>query len=263
MANWDGVLLDIDGVLHVGDQALPGAHAAIAALRGAGVPLEFVTNTTSRPRHAIAARLQRLGFDLVDDDILTPARMAVEYCRAQGYERVAFVVPHALKIDLAELEEAAPGPAVDAVILGDLGRAFNYDVINRTFRSVLSGAELIALQRNRYWRKPEGLVVDAGFYVAGLEYATGRPATVVGKPSHAFFETAARELGVPHERIVMVGDDLEADVGGAIDHGLAGVLVRTGKFRADELAQSAITPSLVVDSIADVPSLVGLDAVRV
>lgn len=257
---WDGLLLDIDGVLHVGDSALPGAPEAIATLRAAGTPLRFVTNTTSRNRHSIAERLARLGFDIQEEEILTPARMAVELCRERGYERVAFVVPHNLKADLAELEEAPPGPQVDAVIIGDLGRGFSHDVINRTFRSVLSGAAMIALQRNRYWRKPEGLVVDAGFYIAGFEYATGREATVVGKPSHAFFETASRDLGLPHDRIVMVGDDLEADVGGAIDHGLAGVLVRTGKFRQDDLDAAAITPSLVVDSIVDVPALLGVGA---
>ena len=256
---WEGLLLDIDGVLHVGDEATPGGIAAMQQLRASGIPMSLVTNTTSRPRAAVADRLQRLGFDIEATDIHTPARQAVRLCHDRGYERVAVITAHALKQDLAELEAVvSPGSTVDAVIVGDLGPGFSYGILNGAFRSILRGADLIALQKNRYWRRPEGLVMDAGPFIAALEYATGVEATVVGKPSHAFFATAIDDLGVPADRVVMVGDDLEADVGGAIDHGLAGILVKTGKFRAHELEESPITPTMVIDSLADVPALVGI-----
>ena len=228
-------------------------------LRKGKVPLRLVTNTTSRPKAAVTDRLQRLGFDVEESDLLTPAQMAVRLCRERGYERVALITAHALKQDLADLEAVvSPGSAVDAVIVGDLGPGFSYGVLNGAFRSLLRGADLIALQRNRYWRRPEGLVLDCGPFIAALEYASGRTATVVGKPSADFFRAAVDELGLQPGRVAMIGDDLEADVGGAIDAGLAGILVQTGKFRAHELDDSIIDPTLVIESIADAPALVGL-----
>jgi HAD superfamily hydrolase (TIGR01458 family) len=131
-------------------------------------------------------------------------------------------------------------------------------VLNGAFRRLMDGAELIALQKNRYWETAEGLSLDAGPFVAALEYATGQEAEVVGKPSDAFFELAMGDLGVTAERAAMVGDDVEADVGGAIDAGLAGVLVRTGKYREDLAKASGIDPTATVDSIADVPELLGI-----
>ena len=258
-AYWEGLLLDIDGVLHVGDEEVPGARAALAQLRDADVPFRLVTNTTSRPRAAVTDRLQRIGFDVETTDVLTPAAMAVRLCEERGYERVALVVAHALREDLAALEAVETrGSSVDAVIVGDLGRGFTWDILNGAFRSLLRGADLIALQRNRYWRRPEGLVLDAGPFVAALEYAVDRPATVVGKPSAAFFLEGVADLGVDADRVAMIGDDLEADVGGALDAGIAGIQVRTGKFRPDVLESSAIEPTMVIDSIADVPALAGV-----
>lgn len=255
---WDALLLDIDGVLHVGDEPTPGAFKAMRTLRAAGVPLRLVTNTTSRPRSAIVDRLQRMGFDITLDEVLTPAALAVRLCRERGYQRVALVVANPLREDLTELTVVdSPGSAVDAVIVGDLGPGFNYRVLNAAFNSLLRGADLIALQRNRYWRSREGIVLDAGPFVAALEYASGLEATVIGKPSADFYAAAVAELGVPAGRVAMVGDDLEADVGGALDAGLAGILVRTGKFRADDLAASPIEPTMVIESIVDVPALVG------
>ena len=256
---WDGLLLDIDGVLHVGDQAIPGARETLDSLKSSAIPTKLVTNTTSRPRAAVVDRLQRIGFDVEVDDVLTPASFAVDLCKARGYHRVALVVSHALREDLSDLEEVtSPGSAVDAVIVGDLGRGWNYQVMNAAFASLQRGAELIALQRNRYWRSPEGIVLDAGPFVAALEYATGKPATVVGKPSGEFFAAGVGELGVDAGRVAMIGDDLEADVGGAIDAGLAGILVKTGKYRKDDVSESSIDPTMTIDSIADVPALVGL-----
>lgn len=258
-AHWDALLLDIDGVLHVGDDEVPGARDALDQLRSANIPFRLVTNTTSRPRAAVVDRLRRMGFDIDPDDVLTPAAMAVRLCQERGYERVALVVANALREDLADLEAVETrGSAVDAVIIGDLGRSFTWDVLNGAFRSLLRGADLIALQRNRYWRQPEGLVLDAGPFVAALEYAVDRPATVVGKPSAAFFLEGVADLGVDASRVAMIGDDLEADVGGAIDAGIAGILVRTGKYRADIVGESGISPTMVIDSIADAPAIVGV-----
>jgi HAD superfamily hydrolase (TIGR01458 family) len=249
-----GVLLDIDGVLHVGEQPLAGAHEAVAQLRELAGGVRFVTNTTSRSRREIVEQLRSLGFAVEASEVITPASLAVAHCRERGYGRVSLLVSDGLREDLSELEDAPAGEAVDAVILGDLGDGFTAEVLNEAFRRLLDGAQLVALQHNRYWRRGDGLVLDVGAYAAALEYASGREATVVGKPAREFFDAALADIGT--ERALMVGDDVEADVGGALAAGLPAVLVRTGKFREDALAASGVTPTAVLDSIADVPALV-------
>jgi HAD superfamily hydrolase (TIGR01458 family) len=251
----DGLLLDLSGVIYVQHEAVPGAAEALERLRADGIPIRLVTNTTMRPRRTILERLERLGIAADPAELITPASLAKRRCEAAGYESVALVVLDELREDLEGLEEK--GDSVDAVIVGDLGDRWDYEVLNRAFRKLMDGAELIALQKNRYWETAEGLSLDAGPFVATLEYATGREAEVMGKPSPAFFELALGELRVSADHVAMVGDDVEADVGGAIDAGLAGILVRTGKYREDLVKDSGIEPTATVDSIADVPGLLG------
>jgi HAD superfamily hydrolase (TIGR01458 family) len=247
-----GVLLDIDGVLYVGDEPIEGAHKAFSELRRLSAGVRLVTNTTSRPRRAVHEHLIKLGFEVALEEVLTPAAMAVNHCREHGYESVAVLASEGLREDLAELEPFATGATADAVILGDLGSGFTAEVLNGAFRLLMDGAELVALQHNRYWRRADGLALDVGAYSAALEYGTGREAIVVGKPAAAFFLAAIADMGLEHA--VMVGDDVEADVGGAMAAGLPAVLVRTGKHRADALI-ARVTPTAIVDSIADFPEL--------
>ena len=244
------ILLDLDGVLYDHDGPIPGAAEAVDALRRRGLSLRFVTNSTARPRAAILERLERLGMPAGPGELVTPATFAVDHCHEAGHRRVMLLMPEDVKRDFACLEEVERG--AEAVILGDLGDDFAYRVLNRAFRELIDGAELIALQKNRYWRAPDGLSLDAGPFVAALEYASGRRAVVVGKPSPAFFASVLAGSGGP---AVMVGDDVESDVGGAQRAGVAGILVRTGKYRAELVAASGIRPFATVDSIADVPAL--------
>jgi HAD superfamily hydrolase (TIGR01458 family) len=246
-----GLLIDLDGVLYVEDDAIPGAVEAVDALRDRGVPLRFVTNTTSRPRAAIVERLARLGFAVTTDEVVTPAALAVAVCRRRGHERVALLMDEAVKADFAELDEARAD--VDAVVVGDLGRGFTYDTLNHAFRLVMDGADLIALQKNRFWMTPSGLSLDVGPFVAALEYATSREAHVVGKPSAGFFASVLTDMDVEPRGAAMVGDDVESDIGGALAAGLDAVLVRTGKYREDVVRRSGIEPTLTIDSIADLP----------
>ena len=143
----------------------------------------------------------------------------------------------------------------DFVVVGDMGEEYNFAILNRAFRLIMDGAEIVALQKNRYWRTAGGLSLDAGPFVVALEYATGKQATVVGKPTAAYFHLAVDDIGLPVDRTAMIGDDVEVDVAGAQRAGLKGVLVKTGKFRENDL-QLGITPDLVIDSIADLVTLV-------
>jgi HAD superfamily hydrolase (TIGR01458 family) len=247
-----GVLLDIDGVLYVGDEPIAGAHEAFSELREMSAGVRLMTNTTSRSRRAVREHLLELGFDVSLEEVLTPAAMAERHCRERGYEAVTVLVSDGLREDLAALDSVGAGGPTEAVILGDLGEGFTPEVLNGVFRAMMDGAELVALQHNRYWRRADGLALDVGAYAAALEYATGCEAVTVGKPAGAFFRAAMDDMGL--ERGVMVGDDVESDVGGAMAAGLPGVLVRTGKYRQDAL-KARVTPTAIVDSIKDVPGL--------
>jgi HAD superfamily hydrolase (TIGR01458 family) len=253
----DGLLIDLDGVLYVEDDAVPGAAEAVAELRERGLELRFVTNTTSRSRRQTLGRLESLGFELEPEQLITPAALARNRCVEAGHERVALVMNEDVKEDFEGLTET--DERVEAVIMGDLGEAFGFEILNHAFRQVMDGAELIALQKNRFWMTPDGLSLDAGPFVAAIEYATSEDALVVGKPAEAFFDLVLEGMGIGPEAAAMVGDDVETDVGGALNAGLAGILVRTGKYREEFVRRSGVEPTETVDSIADVPGLVGSD----
>jgi HAD superfamily hydrolase (TIGR01458 family) len=250
------LLVDLDGVLYVEDRVIAGACETVATLRATGLALRFVTNTTSRSHAQGVGKLRRLGFDVAAEELLTPARLAVRYCVQRGHHRALLVMNEEVKEDFGELGECIGGRA-EVVIVGDLGDAFGYDVLNRAFRAVMNGAELVALQKNRYWMRADGLSVDVGPFVAALEYATRREAIVVGKPARSFFELALADLSAKADAAAMVGDDIETDIGGALAAGIAGVLVRTGKYLEQAVRGSRITPTATIDSIVDLPALLG------
>jgi HAD superfamily hydrolase (TIGR01458 family) len=248
-----GLLIDLDGVLYVEDEPIDGASEAVKRFRDEGLGMRFVTNTTARSRRKTLERLERLGFGVRAEELVTPAALARRRCEEEGHERVALIMNEQIKEDFQGLTEA--DESVDAVIMGDLGEAFSFDILNRAFRLVMDGAELIALQKNRFWMTPDGLSLDAGPFVAAVEFAAGTDAIVVGKPAPAFFELVLGELGTDPSDTAMIGDDVETDVGGAMQEGLAGILVRTGKYREDFVRDSGVEPTATVDSIADVPDL--------
>jgi HAD superfamily hydrolase (TIGR01458 family) len=258
LENVTAVLIDLDGVLYIEEEAVAGAQEAVEGLRHRGLALRFVTNTTAHSRDRTLEKLARLGFAVSDHELSTPAALAVAHCQQQGHDRVALIMNDEVKRDFASLRETAEDP--QAVIIGDLGSAFGYDVLNHAFRQVMSGAELIALQKNRYWMRADGLSLDVGPFVAAIEFATGREAYVVGKPARAFFDQAVTDMGATVSEAAMVGDDIESDIGGAQGAGLATILVRTGKYREDRVRESGIDPTWIVDSIADVPGVLASES---
>jgi HAD superfamily hydrolase (TIGR01458 family) len=251
----EALLIDLDGVLYVEDEPVEGATEAVARLRDEGLRLRFVTNTTARSRGQTLEKLRGLGFEVDGDELVTPAALARKHCLDSGHRTVALVMNENVKEDFEGLEETEAGP--DAVIMGDLGERFGFDILNRAFREVMDGAELIALQKNRFWLTSDGLSLDAGPFVAAVEYGAGTDALVVGKPSESFFRLVLDDAGADREDAAIVGDDVETDVGGGMNAGLAGILVRTGKYREDFVRESGVEPTATVDSIADVPALVG------
>jgi len=250
------VLLDLDGVVYVGDSPVAGAADVVAWLAREDVPFRFLTNTTSRPRVSIAEKLSGMDIPASAEDILTPAVAARSWLQDHSPGRPALFVPDATASEFADLDPL-PDDVEDeagAVVIGDLGEAWDFATFNRAFRLLMAEPRptLVALGMTRYWRADDGLRLDAGAFVRALEYAAGTTAVVMGKPDEAFYQTAVDGLGLDADDVVMVGDDIRSDVEGAQGAGLAGVLVRTGKFSPADL-DGDVTPDAVLDSIADLP----------
>ena len=251
-----GLLIDLDGVLYIGANPVPGAGKAIEFLDDSGYSYRFVSNTTRKSRRSIAKHLQRLGFDIVEDLIFTPPRAAVQYIKNSGKARISLLSTGDVDLDLATECLSITNESPDFVVIGDAGDNFSYESLNNAFRMVLGGAGIIALEKDRYWMGDDGLMLSAGPFVAGLEYATGKTAEIMGKPSPHFFRLALESMNLSPQEAVMIGDDVVTDVGGAISAGLSGVLVRTGKFRQNALAAANPPPHLVIDSIADIEQMI-------
>jgi HAD superfamily hydrolase (TIGR01458 family) len=250
------ILLDIDGVLHVSGEAIPGAPEAVRALREDGHALRLVTNNTTRARWKLAAELRSLGIDVAEEEIATTPLAAGTLLAGL---RVLALTMDSVKEDLARHVTLVDDGA-EVVLVGgadetdETEEVFRYERLNRAFAQLSAGARLVCLHKNKWWQTADGPLLDAGAFVAGLEYAAGVEAEVVGKPTAAYYEAALAALGARPEEAVMVGDDVEADVGAAKRLGMRGVLVRTGKFRRESLAAAEPAPDAVIDSIADLPS---------
>jgi HAD superfamily hydrolase (TIGR01458 family) len=251
-----GLLIDLDGTVWQDGALIPGASEAIEALRTSGISFRFLTNTTRTPRSQLLAELDRLGIAAdVEECFNAPAAAAV-WLAKRGITRVSLLLAEASYVDFPDFEIDHEHP--DAVVIGDLGSAWTFEILDRAFRAILAGAEIVALQKNRYWRTEGRFSLDAGPFVAALEYATGRQARIVGKPSTEIFNTLTGDLGLPPEQVAMVGDDLEADIEGARAAGLQAIAVRTGKYRPPDEERTRAAATLVLDSLAELPEALGL-----
>ncbi|MEV0368754.1 HAD-IIA family hydrolase [Streptomyces sp. NPDC050636] len=256
------VLIDIDGVLTVSWKPLPGAVEAMERLRAKGLPLLLVTNTTSRTRASIAARLAGSGFPVGVDDILTAPAATAAYlrehypgarCLLLNTGEVSDDLSGITLVDEAEADGDAAGP--DVIVFGGAGSAFTYPALNAAFRHLQRGVPLVAMHRNLYWRTAGGLDLDTGAFLLGLERAARVEAEITGKPAEAFFATALAHLAADPSETLMVGDDIESDVLAAQRSGITGVLVKTGKYLPEALEAAGGAPDHVLDSFADLPAL--------
>lgn len=250
-----GLLIDLDGVIYVGDTPIDGARNAIAFLVQNDIPFRFLSNTTRKSRRTIAGKLAAMGFEIPEEHIFTPPLAAIAHMRKTGRNRYHLLTTGDVDQDFNDIGLNDGTGLVDYVILGDAGDAVTYNSLNRAFRQLMGGAELIALERDRYWLSGDGLALSAGPFVTALEFATGKKATVVGKPSRAFFELALQEIGLHRDQVAMIGDDIVTDIEGAQAAGIRGILVRTGKFREQDLTPGGIIPWKTIDSIAGIKEI--------
>jgi HAD superfamily hydrolase (TIGR01458 family) len=252
----EALLFDLDGVLYQGGRVIDGALETLHWCERCAIPHLFVTNTSSKPRRALVERLSAMGLSASAEQIFAPPVAARDYLAAHDAEPLALFVREATREDfvgLALLHDAAERGA-GSVVIGDIGKAWDFATLNRAFRLLMAEPRptLIALGMSRYAQGSDGLVLDVAPFIKALEHASGCEAVVMGKPARAFFDAAVHKLGTSPAQTVMIGDDIHGDVGGAQAAGLAGILVRTGKFRPNDL-EGEIRPDAILDSVADLP----------
>jgi HAD superfamily hydrolase (TIGR01458 family) len=252
MASIRGVLLDIDGVLHVSMQPVAGAIETLHWLENQGYHVCFVTNTTTSSRSTLVQKLKNIGLPLDEGRVVTAPVATANYIR-QHYpgKRCWLLTKGDTAEDFADIHLV--DSQADIVVIGGAEELLTYENMNHAFRMLMDGAILLATHTNLFWRTNEGLQLDSGPFVHALELATGQHAIVLGKPNIAFFEQALLTIGVQPQETIMVGDDIENDVGASQRAGLQGVLVCTGKHNAHSPLLAQIHPYAILPSIADLP----------
>lgn len=247
-----GILLDITGVLKDGGSAIPGSVEAVNKLRDASIPFKLVTNETQATRSSLTKLLTSFGFLVEENDIVQPCPALANLLRKERLRPHLLVHPDVM-CEFDGIDRNDP----NCVVVGDAAHNFTYEALNGAFKVLmnLEKPRLFSLGMGRYYREKCDLVLDVGVFTTALEYASGVSAEVVGKPQKSFFMSAIADLGVKPEETIMIGDDIESDVGGAQACGLLGILVRTGKFRSCDENHPVVKPDMIVDNLAQAVSL--------
>jgi HAD superfamily hydrolase (TIGR01458 family) len=264
-----GLVLDADGVMVLKGAPLPGAVGAVRTLQDRRIPFRVVTNFSQLHRETLAGWFAQAGFAIEPGSIITAASATAAYTASEKSGRPLFVLAavdarrefDGQQLLTADAADALPAGTVGAVVIGDAGDELSYRNLDVAFRLVRGGSELLAMHRNPWWLTDKGETIDAGAFVAGLEFATGHPARVLGKPAPEVFRQAVASLRAHlGERLqafsfAMVGDDPRADIAAAQRVGLRGILVLSGKTSQSDLAiqpRRGRGPDGIAATLADV-----------
>jgi HAD superfamily hydrolase (TIGR01458 family) len=254
MKQLKGFLIDLDGVLYIEGQVIGGAAETVNWLREHGFPFRFLTNTTMRSRKSLVKKLTQMGIQTNLEEMFSTCVVAAHWLKQQGIRRLHLLLPRDAQEDFPDFEITDENP--EAVVVGDLGHDFNFEVLNKAFQLIKQGAQLIGLQKNRFWQTLDGLALDVGAFVVALEYASETEATIIGKPNRAYFEMAQQDLGLPASDVAMIGDDIYTDIVGGRAAGLKTILVKTGKYQFDDLNNVDVEPDWIIESIASLPQVI-------
>lgn len=248
-----GILFDLDGVLYVGSSVIEGAIEAIAEIKQRGYRCGFITNTSTLSAASLHKKLTGFDFDIAEHEIISAPRAALIHLQQFDDPVCHLLLADDAKQDFRHFRQS--DSKADFVIIGDIGEAWSYKLLNHAFNLLINGAEMIAIHKNRFWQTERGLQMDIGGFICALEYASRKQATIIGKPSPDFFKAALTDLELAPERVAIVGDDIDSDIGGGQCAGLTGILVKTGKYRQAYADNSPVVPDLVIPSIAELPAL--------
>lgn len=252
--NFKGFLFDLDGVFYISEKIIPGGKELLNFLKTKNMPYRFVTNTTTKSRKKLYKKLSKIGLPIYENEIFSACYAGVLKLRELKSPKVRLIIMDDAKLEFDEFEIDNINP--EYIVIGDLDRDWNFEIINSIFNQVMNGAKILALHKGRYFKTDEGLQIDSGAFIKGIEYATTTKSIVVGKPNPDFFKLALKDLSLRKEEVAMVGDDLINDIQGAQQFGLYSILTKTGKFNKEKLNSSKIFPDLIIDSIADISKFI-------
>lgn len=254
--NLKGILFDLDGVLYVGSQPIDGAIDAVNKVRASGMQCRFITNTSTLSLLSLQQKINALGFAIPEHEIISAPQATLLYLKRQHNPVCRLLLAEDVKKDFQQFQQS--DTAADHIVIGDIGDAWSYTLLNEVFANLMNGAKLIAIHKNRFWQTEQGLQMDIGGFVHALEYASGTKAMIIGKPSIDFLQIALDDMGLSAVEVAIIGDDIDADVGGGKQAGLKGILVKTGKYRQGYADASEVKPDMVIDSIRSLSAVLGL-----
>ncbi|HSR02663.1 MAG TPA: TIGR01458 family HAD-type hydrolase [Methylophilaceae bacterium] len=248
-----GILFDLDGVLYINKTPIAGAIEAVEKIRSHGYRCRFITNTSTLSTTSIRDKINAMGFNVVQSEIMSAPQAAVNFLEKQADPVCRLLLADDVKKDFSQFPQSET--AANFIVIGDIGNRWSYDLLNEVFSCLMNGAKLIAIHKNRFWQTASGLHMDIGAFIAGLEYASNTEAMIIGKPSPEFFNAALSDMQLNQNEVLMIGDDIDSDIGGAQESNIKGILVRTGKYRKAYADASSVKPYLTIKSIADLPKL--------
>ncbi|XP_026988502.1 phospholysine phosphohistidine inorganic pyrophosphate phosphatase isoform X1 [Tachysurus fulvidraco] len=246
-----GVILDMCGVLYDsgegGGVPIKGSVEAVRSLQSSDLLLRFCTNETQATREKFVTKLQRMGFNMEVREVFSPAPALVSILKERGL-RPHLLVHDDLLPEFDGVDKSDP----NCVVIGDAADNFSYQNMNAAFQVLISLERplLFSMGRGRYYKETDGLKLDVGAYMKALEYACDLEADVVGKPAPMFFQSVLNDMGLQPHEVLMIGDDLVNDVGGAQRCGMKGLQVRTGKYRPSDEKHPTVTADGYVDNLS-------------
>ncbi len=255
MRNFEAYIFDLDGTVYLDNTLISGAEKLFLELNSRNIPYCFVTNTTSQTVEQIHKRILAAGLIVDLEKIITPVSVVKSYLREKKIRKIQIIQCEAIHTEFSEFDISNQP---EAIILADDGNGIDYDSINKAFQFALNGAEILTLQQNKFYAKNGKLIADLGFYVAGFEYILETKIKNFGKPSKQMLSYAQNCLHVLNKKnIALIGDDIEFDVLGAQNFGFKGILVKTGKYRAEIVSNYKEKPDFIIESIADIIRTIG------
>ena len=256
--NFKGILLDLEGVIYEGSRLIDGSIETINKLLAHGFKIKYLTNTTTISRRLVFEKLLQFQLPLIESDIFSPAIAANIFLKKKNISRISLFTNQSLQEDFADfvIDDHRP----ETIILGDLYKEFSWEKLNKAFQIILETNPLIiALHKNRYCKRENKLGLDLGPFVAALEYATSKKSVLIGKPEKNFFNLAIEDMKLKNEEVVMIGDDIFADIGGAKNIFLSTIQVKTGKFQKKDETNVYLQPDYRINSISELPRILGME----
>jgi HAD superfamily hydrolase (TIGR01458 family) len=253
MTNISGVLCDLDGVFFVGSTLIDGAVETINELKRRGYICRFITNTSTLSVNSLHRKLTGLGLPIEPSELISAPQAALVFLKQCNDPVCYLVLADDVKKDFSSIKQSSQ--SANFVVIGDIGENWSYVLINQIFNLLMNGAKLVAIHKNRFWETEQGLKVDIGAFISGLEYASAKPALVIGKPSPEFFKSALMTMQLTPNQVAIIGDDIDSDIAGGQAAGLTSILVKTGKYRKSYAERSSVNADFLIDSIADLPKI--------